>query len=47
MPPEDRKLARTLFIREGFQRHILWLEDGYSGDGGGFRNFVKGNKYFD
>jgi hypothetical protein len=47
MPPGDRNLARTLFLREGFQRHILWLENGYSEDGSGIWSFVKGNKHFD
>jgi hypothetical protein len=45
-PPEGHKLARTLFFREGFQLHILWLENGYSKDGCEIRNFVKENKHF-
>lgn len=47
MPPGERNVIRTLFLREGFRRHILWPEKGYSEDGSGIWNFIKGNKHFD
>jgi len=46
MPPGDRNMTHSLFLREGFQRHIRWVDQGYSEDGSGIWNFVKGNKHF-
>lgn len=46
MSPGDRSLTRTPFLREGFQRSILWLVKGCGEDGSGIRAFIKSKKYF-